>query len=139
MNMKELKAELKRQNLKIIGNKQTLQVRLQEAVKNNVPIFPPVSASFPVSKEDKGNKITTGFPSGAYWKVLHHVYVQVIEPSNPTFKPPRAPTVPEEDDMKVPTKRISLKILIGQCGKGGWISLSSFLQVFRKNRDGTDA
>ena len=34
---------------------------------------------------------------------------------------------------------ISLKLLIGQCGKGGWISLSYFLQWFGKNRDGTDA
>ena len=50
MNIKELKAEPKKQNLKISGNKQTLQVRLQEAVKNNVPIGTPVSASVPVSK-----------------------------------------------------------------------------------------
>ena len=44
MNMKELKAELKKQNLNISGNKQTIQFRLQESVKNNVPIGPPVSA-----------------------------------------------------------------------------------------------
>ena len=36
--MKELKAELKKRNLKISGNKQTLQVRLQESVKNDFPI-----------------------------------------------------------------------------------------------------
>ena len=34
---------------------------------------------------------------------------------------------------------ISLKILIGQCGKGGWISLSYFLHGLEKNRYGTDA
>ena len=71
MNIKELKAEPKKQNLKISGNKQTLQVRLQEAVKNNVPIGTPVSASVPVSKEEEGNKILKGFPSGTYFKVLH--------------------------------------------------------------------
>ena len=99
MNMKGLKAELKKQNLNICGKKQTLQFRLQEAVKNNVPIGPPVSDSVPVSKEDEVNKIPTGFLPGAYCKVLHREYVQVIEPSNPTFKAPRAPTVPGEDEM----------------------------------------
>ena len=42
MNMKELKTELKKRKLKISGNKQALQFRLQEAFKNNVPIGPPV-------------------------------------------------------------------------------------------------
>ena len=54
--MKELKAELKKRNLKISGNKKTLQVRLQKVVKNNAPIGPPVSASVPVSKEDEGTR-----------------------------------------------------------------------------------
>ena len=48
-------------------------------------------------------KILTGFPPGAYWEVLHHESVQVIEPRNPTFKEPRAPTVLEEEEMEVPT------------------------------------
>ena len=72
INTKELKAELKKQNLKISGNKQTLQVRLLEAVKNNATIGTTVSASVPVSKEYKGNKIPTVLPPGAYWKLLHH-------------------------------------------------------------------
>ena len=76
--MNELKAELKKQNLNISGNKQTLQVRIQEAVKNNFPIGSPVSASVIASKEDEGNKILTGFPPGAYCKLLNHESVQVI-------------------------------------------------------------
>ena len=108
MNVKELKAEPNKRNLEISGNKQTLQVRLQESVKNNVPIFPPVSDSVPFSKEGGCNKIPTVFPLGAYWKVLNHESVQVIEPINPTFKAPRAPTLPEEDEMEVPTKYNSI-------------------------------
>ena len=104
MKMKELNAELKKRNLNISGNKQTLQFRLQEAVKNNVPVGPPISASVPVIKEEKVKKISTGFPPGAYWKVLYHESVQVVDPSNPTFKAPRAPTVHEEYEMEVPTK-----------------------------------
>ena len=53
----------------------------------------PVSDSIPVNKEDKGNNIPTGFPLGAYWKLLHHEFVEVIEPSNPTFKASHASTV----------------------------------------------
>ena len=70
MNIKELKAEPKKQNLKISGNKQTLQVRLQEAVKNNVPIGTPVSDSVTVSKEDKGNKTPNGIPTGRILEII---------------------------------------------------------------------
>ena len=41
--------------------------------------------------------------------------------------------------MEVPTKENFTEKNIGQCGKGGWISLSSFLQRLEKNRYGTDA
>ena len=104
MNTKEMKSELKKRNLKISGNKQTLQVRLQNAVKNIVLMGPSISASVPVSKGDEGKKIPTVFPTGAYWKVLYHEYVHVIEPRNLIFKAPHAPTVLEENEMDVPTK-----------------------------------
>ena len=105
MGIKALKEELKKRHLKQYGNKKAIQERLVAAVESGVPIGGPISVPEKSKSNEKGeDKIPTGFHPDSYWKVLSHESVCVDEPSNPTFKAPRAPTHPDCDALNVPVK-----------------------------------
>ena len=140
MNKKTLQAECKRRNLRISGNKDVLQARLRDAIGNNVPIGPPVAVAVPAREADEEvNAIPTGFPEGTHWKILSHESMQVVEPSNPTFNAPRAPTVPEEDAKEIPTKHNFIETFDRPVWQGRMDKPVLFASgIQKKNRDGTD-
>ena len=57
-----------------------------------------------VRAEKRSQELLKGFEDGVYWEELAHDASTVIEPNNPTFRAPRAPTIQEDRAVYVPVK-----------------------------------
>ena len=89
MKSEDLRLQLSLRGLNVKGLlKKDLQARLKEAMVKRVKI---TKRKSDVKKKKKGDDLA-GFKQGSYWKVLTPNEVPVLEPANPTFINPRAPT-----------------------------------------------
>ena len=103
MPVADLRLQLEMRGQETKGLKKDLVKRLQEAMKNKLPISKIVQP-----KKKKKVDDLAGFKDGAYWKLLTPNEVPVLEPANPTFKNRRAPTIPERaPTYSKPTGEIS--------------------------------
>ena len=102
MKVAELRIELNIRELSTRGKKQELQDRLRKDMIDKVH----VRKLQPQQKQKKKQVSTVGknFPDTARWEVLVADVDQVKEPSNPTFRQARAPTVSAEDASSIPIK-----------------------------------
>lgn len=102
MKVAELRIERNIRELSTRGKKQELQDRLRKAMIDKVH----VRKLQPQQKQKKNQVSTVGkdFPVTARWEFLVADVDQVKEPSNPTFRQARAPTVSAEDASSIPIK-----------------------------------
>ena len=137
MGVKMLKDELKKRQLKVGGNKKSLQERLLTALESNVPTGKQITVQEKCKSKEK-EEIPVGFPSTVYWKLLNHESECVDEPSNPTFKAPRAPTHPDRDALKVPMKYNFAETFDRPVWQGRMESPMTFASgIEKKNIDGS--
>ena len=103
----KIKEQLRIRGQKLSGNKQEMLDRLKKALEEKVPVAG-ATKSKPKKKKSKsrsdGEKGMGAFPSTSFWKILSPDNEPTAEPSNPTFREPRAPTVEERDAKYVPVK-----------------------------------
>ena len=105
MKVKELREALKERGESTAGKKDDLLRRLQAAIVAKTPILSESQREAKAKDNaDKGRKIGKGFPPTAQWKSLTADDTAVVEPENPSFRNPRAPTISEMDGCHVPTK-----------------------------------
>lgn len=106
MKREEIKVELALRGQKVYGRKEDMLLRLREALQNKIPVNlsnTTMNNKMKSTKKKKKQSIT-GFPDSAFWKVLDADEDVALEPENPSFKNPRAPTIDEKDATRIPQK-----------------------------------
>ena len=101
LKVSELREELKKRRKATGGLKAVLLDRLREAMTSEAPVYS--SPEIVPTKKKAKNAGVYDLPSDAWWKILQ-TKSTVEEPTNLTFRLPRAPTVNPEDAATVPVK-----------------------------------
>ena len=107
LNRDQLKHQLRIRGQKLSGNKSEMLERLQKALEEKLPVVGAKKKTGNKNKKKKNDNKEKGmgaFAETAYWRVLEPDEEPTEEPSNPSFKNPRAPTIEERDAKYVPVK-----------------------------------
>ena len=107
MKVSELRDELSIHELSTCGKKTELKDQLRKALAEKVYVrhsLPQQNQRKKATAKEKQSDVGKDFPPTARWEVLTPDNEQAAEPSNPTFRQARAPTVAVEDAAYVPLK-----------------------------------
>ena len=149
-NVEKLKVEIRKRGGKLTGNKGELQKRLKKMILDKVKVDPSKqpkkrNKTVGISKsgggdERRSKKKKTGiasFPDGVKWRELTPNSDAVLEPDNPSFKTPHAPTIDPADASSVPVKH-NFSETFTRPEFGGTVEQPQKYAngVFKKNKDG---